>query len=598
MFRKRRRPTPGFKIPPPFNPVTGNYATLVPESLYPYCALFQIAEQDVYEDYVICRGFDPRVGKFVDYEPVNPQKPGISVAKPFGKRVTQTYSVGEIYPAFLPIQGTATFTPAVSVGVNLRLGQNPGVVEGEPLEGGQPPGLSSVLGLLIDYKNEFVNWLLIDSGDKDEICEDLEDLAPGTYQGTCGEEIAPGDTGKVKVEGCDGEVEIDAKNHSNCTFYLGDRISVHIDNCCNAHFEGCNCCETPACCDKRIAVCVNGETRIITLDGFGTEWTFSPLGGNECCEVCGTYTKVLISATCTDTTITASYTIKCGEPYMGGTQEVLHEGTLDWSAICDDPPAEIEDVITICGVYSSGCCDITIVASPALNDEPCDPCAESTATPDPDCCTKQLWFCIVGLSQQLAVDGGTYTWTVTDCVDCGGVATLELDLTCTSGEISAIFSYVCAGGSASVQTFSLRQFCYSDAPMRFIVATPGGPIEVNVTITSTACDGCGVSVDCCPESVPDTLPIDIVGGIYAGSYSLIWDGGLSEWVVDGSAPFTARLACTAGPLWDLTFEMDNFGTSTESCDPFCLTMDMAGNSYGITSITIGSCGPGGVGGGI
>ncbi len=164
MFRKRRRPTPNFKIPPPFNPVDGGFASLGIEGIMPYCAMMQIAADDEYDDYVICRGFDTRIVKFVDYEEGNPNKPGISVAKPFGARLSGKYSIGEIYPAFLPIQGTPTLTPPSPVGVDWRVGQNPGVASDVESIGGHPAGLSSGVSLLIDHNGIAVNWILIHSG--------------------------------------------------------------------------------------------------------------------------------------------------------------------------------------------------------------------------------------------------------------------------------------------------------------------------------------------------------------------------------------------------------------------------------------------------
>ena len=89
-FRKRRRPTPHFKIPSPFNPITGGFGELEVEGVYPYCAMMQVAADDTYDDYVVCRGFDTRILKFVDYEEGSSEKPGISVAKPFGDRGGET----------------------------------------------------------------------------------------------------------------------------------------------------------------------------------------------------------------------------------------------------------------------------------------------------------------------------------------------------------------------------------------------------------------------------------------------------------------------------------------------------------------------------
>jgi hypothetical protein len=167
MFRKRRRPTPHYQIPSPYNPIFGNHATLRQEGISPYCALMQVAEQDVFDDYVICRGFDTRIGRFIDYEPNNFQKPGISVAKPFGSRKKDLFEIGEIYPAFLPMQGTmqsiAQYTPASPVGVDWRLGQNPGVLD-PPNEDGQPESLGDSIVLLYDHNGKAINWMLVSGG--------------------------------------------------------------------------------------------------------------------------------------------------------------------------------------------------------------------------------------------------------------------------------------------------------------------------------------------------------------------------------------------------------------------------------------------------
>lgn len=133
----------------------------------------QVAAEDVYEDYVVCRGFDPRVQRFVDYRDNSSDKPGISVAKPFGCRGTSKYGVGkgsarkfrvgEIFPAFLPTQGTASFTPPSPVEVQWRLGQNPGVADFSIDHAGQPGGLSESVSLLYDHNQKAINWMLVHS---------------------------------------------------------------------------------------------------------------------------------------------------------------------------------------------------------------------------------------------------------------------------------------------------------------------------------------------------------------------------------------------------------------------------------------------------
>lgn len=168
-FRKRKVATPGFGHTP-WNPIQGDQANLRQDGTAPYCAMMQIAATDIYKNFVICRGFDTRILRFVDYVPGNPNKPGISVAKPFGKRQTGTYEIGEVYPALLPTQGNALFTdfrqvafvPPSPVGVNWRVGQNPGVVVGG-VQGGQPANLSEMISILYDHNGKVINWLLIDS---------------------------------------------------------------------------------------------------------------------------------------------------------------------------------------------------------------------------------------------------------------------------------------------------------------------------------------------------------------------------------------------------------------------------------------------------
>jgi hypothetical protein len=160
MFRKRRRPTPHFKIPSPYNPIQGENANLRQDGVSPFCAMVQVMEEDTYDDYVICRMFDTRILKYIE---------NVSVAKPFGKRLPDTYEIGEIYPALLPTQGNANFmdfrqvvyTPPSPVAVQWRVGQNPGVVVGG-LEGGQPEGLSDVIQVLYDHNGKAVNWILLD----------------------------------------------------------------------------------------------------------------------------------------------------------------------------------------------------------------------------------------------------------------------------------------------------------------------------------------------------------------------------------------------------------------------------------------------------
>lgn len=144
--------------------------------------MMQVAEEDQYENYVICRGFDIRIRKFVDYESGNADKPGISVAKPFGRRLTGTYYIGQVFPALLPTQGTPDQVPPSPDDVDWRVGQNPGVAS--PAEhGGHPQDLNSSITEMTDHKGNYVNWLLLDGGGSSSLiggCLDEDHPGRGT----------------------------------------------------------------------------------------------------------------------------------------------------------------------------------------------------------------------------------------------------------------------------------------------------------------------------------------------------------------------------------------------------------------------------------
>ena len=150
-IRKRRQPTPHFKLPPPYSPVTGEDAALSSKGIFPFVAMMQVAAEDTHQNYVICRGHDIRYSKFYDYASGNTDKPGIAVAKPYGRRMACAYRVGQILPAILPMQ-SANPQPAT---VPWRVGKNPGV---SAVSDGHPADLYEEVnelytdeGVLIDY---------------------------------------------------------------------------------------------------------------------------------------------------------------------------------------------------------------------------------------------------------------------------------------------------------------------------------------------------------------------------------------------------------------------------------------------------------------
>ncbi|GAG43279.1 unnamed protein product, partial [marine sediment metagenome] len=54
--RKRRQPSPDFKLPPPYNPVTGEHADLGKKGPIPAVALMQVIQEDTHDNYLVCRG--------------------------------------------------------------------------------------------------------------------------------------------------------------------------------------------------------------------------------------------------------------------------------------------------------------------------------------------------------------------------------------------------------------------------------------------------------------------------------------------------------------------------------------------------------------
>jgi len=202
-------------------------------------------------------------------------------------------------------------------------------------------------------------------------CTELGDLQPGSYRGIAGATTAPGETGPVIVTGCDGDVTIDAVNHSGCTFYLGDLITVNVDPCCVAHFTGCSCCGAedtpPACCERSIVICIAGERQILAVDGGTYTWDVS-----ECCDCEGATLGVSIACVTEGetTTITATWTYNCGESESTGTINLL--------SLCNDD-ADVE----ILGELGDIC-------DGSLNDrwanfvEDCEPC-ETFTSPCEDC---------------------------------------------------------------------------------------------------------------------------------------------------------------------------------------------------------------------
>lgn len=609
MFKKQRKIAPYFQTHPPFNAVTGQYASLTGElGVSPYCVLMQVAAEDTYADYVICRGFDTRMLVFVDYEAGNSDKPGISVAKPYGNRKTGTYEIGEIYPALLPVQGNATYTPPSPAEINLRLGQNPGVVDGTPEAGGQPSDLDASLILLYDHNGIAVNWLMIDGG----ASRNCDELKPGTYSGYAAIAIAPGDTGSVLVQDCDTAVFVNAKNHTNCLFQAGHPVTVTVDRCCGITFTGCQCCdgtevpEEPECCDKIFGVCVGGQSVLMSgnnLPGAPNTQLIS-FNLNRCCGVDvqtpWSIVQVYVSVQCQSNNpgipyeVTAYVTVTT----LGGIREYV----FDWSNICDDPMTNSTESIVIArnhpgdplGSAFGFDCDAYITSglpSSAL----CIDCPESPP-PDEECCNKFLWFCINGDSQQLSVNGGSYDFDVTACCSECTTAELRIANTCNSesaNPLSLNWSCWCDGIQIDAGAVNISEFCTSNDPVIHNFNTLPCFLQLQMSIGNTPCDPCTssdpcydpadcVSTACCVDPVPKSLTMVVVGGACAGTYSLVWSSG-STWQDVGYACSAIELVCTGG-VWTMSVDMIGITLISAICDPLEIVFD--GSLVGLTSVTV------------
>jgi len=109
--------------------------------------MMQVAAEDTHQDYVVCRGYDPRIRKFIDYDEEDLEnKPGIPVGKPYGKRSTGKYQVGQVFAAAIPVT---------------RIGETPGVAATSQ---GHPADLDELIEILYDDDGVVVTWLLLDGG--------------------------------------------------------------------------------------------------------------------------------------------------------------------------------------------------------------------------------------------------------------------------------------------------------------------------------------------------------------------------------------------------------------------------------------------------
>lgn len=171
-FRKRKTPSPSFRLPPPFDPRAGQHASMDKPGLHTRLSVFQVVgddgtaeNQDTHDNYILCRGWDLDTDpdcKYLFDPTANAQGKGIAVAKPYGVRGTYPYVLGQM---------------VVVAKVRTRLGDNPGVAH---TTAGQPADLDEVIDLLTDVYGNPISWLDIGGGgDTLRLVELKTSLTPG-----------------------------------------------------------------------------------------------------------------------------------------------------------------------------------------------------------------------------------------------------------------------------------------------------------------------------------------------------------------------------------------------------------------------------------
>jgi hypothetical protein len=129
---------------PPFDPYKQPFHGLAHDVGMTRVPMMQVIEEDIYQNYVVCRGYDPDHKKFFNR---------LYVAKPYGQRgQTGIYAVGEVHPAVKAIT---------------RLGLTPGVARDTV---GHPADLDEQVDKLTSADQEStdsvvtdISWMFIGS---------------------------------------------------------------------------------------------------------------------------------------------------------------------------------------------------------------------------------------------------------------------------------------------------------------------------------------------------------------------------------------------------------------------------------------------------
>jgi len=391
---------------------------------------------------------------------------------------------------------------------------------------------------------------------------------------------------------------LDAAYPLSCDYSssVGNTISVRVTE----EAEGCEGCGS--CCDKRLWFCINGDSVELPLYGGSHEFDVTDCCPSEFLAFHGiTLVQIVIQTGCNPHIDVAGFVAilrlwkgssrygpdQCIEGGIAGDCTFLGEALTPF---CQGSERLYFQLISPCPWAIWGeCCDVGVHVSE--EQYLCTGCTGDSTTEE--CCTKFLWLCINGNSQQLSVNGGSYDFDVSAC--CGDCTTAELRIanTCNSesaNPLSMNWSYWCDGVQVDAGAINISEFCTSNDPVIYNFDTLPCFLQMQVSINNAGCGACTssdpcadpadcVETDCCVDATPKVLTLTIVGGAYAGVYGMTYDG-VSEWINDTGA-FSARMSCSVTE-WQMSFELDTY-TAT-GCVP--LSLDVSSTSYGITSLVV------------
>ncbi len=165
MFRKKRPVAPHFRVPPPYNPLTGTYQPLQQQPSLARMATMRVKE--IHDDYLVCEGWDPDNHAYYNEHLVaKPMAlrahPVESIEFPDGSeketgeaildQIDPPYFVGELIVAgkMVGITGGAVGVPVVDSEGKLLGPEDQALPDGMPMEGmavdAGVPGKSGTLG--------------------------------------------------------------------------------------------------------------------------------------------------------------------------------------------------------------------------------------------------------------------------------------------------------------------------------------------------------------------------------------------------------------------------------------------------------------------